>query len=675
MGKAGKLRKRKRLEEDLVGNKAARTQDDDSSSDDDNSQQEDDGAISTDVLVAIKVLDALSRRLDLYDGKAYKGLRVALSPLLQLQQTKFFEAPGKQQLLSDKDVTQIISAKSLLITAAVAKRLSANVAEFSSDRHKPFRKALHPLVTHTYQRGSKAGKAIAADTDAIFAETLTNKNSISNVVSNCFRTGDYTGALAALYSLTVDDDLDSHMLPRLGSLQRWVRDCDVASLALSSAASGNVSQDLGELSLLLLHAVLRVTNLVKTKHSSTVQDPDRENANKKPLTKTSTAISCVYPYARAVKHHYDEVVVRKAHHRDLCLTEDELNSLIAQAAAESSGLREHLAHRGAESSLNLNILSRKRKPLAGCCCALRSAEEFYRRVSIISHVPGPQRRPPVAHDLNIFGTAPQTIAFGPHNITPCDQSAEVRSAADKCPEHPHMAPTVVTPTRHDIPDIPGAMLLSGVLSPLECAQFIVAAERMGYTPDSVDGIDNVVWLGDVSLMAPLYERVRTLLPPMLEGHVLMGVNARLRLFRYYQQAEYRPHIDGAWPGSGLLPDGTYTDDAFNGESHSRLTFLVYLNDGFEGGTTTFFLPGVDVPPSVAECAEEPENSVPQSNGQRPGRVGRIEVRKVQPQLGAVLVFPHGSASGSLVHEGSAVTRGVKYVIRTDVLYSSKPLAL
>jgi hypothetical protein len=48
--------------------------------------------------------------------------------------------------------------------------------------------------------------------------------------------------------------------------------------------------------------------------------------------------------------------------------------------------------------------------------------------------------------------------------------------------------------------------------------------------------------------------------------------------------------------------------------------------------------------------------------------GCLDARGVQPQQGNVMVFPHGGTLGSLVHEGSAVLRGAKYVIRTDVLY-------
>ena len=43
-------------------------------------------------------------------------------------------------------------------------------------------------------------------------------------------------------------------------------------------------------------------------------------------------------------------------------------------------------------------------------------------------------------------------------------------------------------------------------------------------------------------------------------------------------------------------------------------------------------------------------------------------RGVVPRAGSVLCFPQGNTA-SLLHEGSAVTRGCKYVIRTDVLYA------
>ncbi len=59
-------------------------------------------------------------------------------------------------------------------------------------------------------------------------------------------------------------------------------------------------------------------------------------------------------------------------------------------------------------------------------------------------------------------------------------------------------------------------------------------------------------------------------------------------------------------------------------------FVSYLNEDFEGGQTTFFT--------------NPE-------------------RVVQPVKGDALLFQH-----PLVHEGSIVTAGVKYVARTDVMY-------
>jgi hypothetical protein len=59
--------------------------------------------------------------------------------------------------------------------------------------------------------------------------------------------------------------------------------------------------------------------------------------------------------------------------------------------------------------------------------------------------------------------------------------------------------------------------------------------------------------------------------------------------------------------------------------------MMYLNDNFESGETTF------------------------------------RNLKIKPERGIALIFLH-----DLYHEGSQVTRGVKYVLRTDVMYWLQP---
>lgn len=105
---------------------------------------------------------------------------------------------------------------------------------------------------------------------------------------------------------------------------------------------------------------------------------------------------------------------------------------------------------------------------------------------------------------------------------------------------------------------------------------------------------------------------------------------------------YRPHVDGAWPGSGIV-NNKYEYNAY-GDRLSRLTFIVYLNEDFEGGATTFFSPST--------------------------QFGSLETIAVRPRIGCVLCFPHGENLGAIVHEGSATTTGVKYIIRSDVLYKT-----
>jgi hypothetical protein len=90
----------------------------------------------------------------------------------------------------------------------------------------------------------------------------------------------------------------------------------------------------------------------------------------------------------------------------------------------------------------------------------------------------------------------------------------------------------------------------------------------------------------------------------------------------------------------------YDDSPAEKKQSSLFTFLMYLNDEFEGGETTFFLPAA--------------------------REGTLNAYPVRPVMGSVAVFPHGDTKGALLHEGTGVRKGAKYIIRTDVEYDIEP---
>lgn len=250
--------------------------------------------------------------------------------------------------------------------------------------------------------------------------------------------------------------------------------------------------------------------------------------------------------------------------------------------------------------------------------------DYYReQVSVLKHINAADRRPPNKHDMDIYHSQSNTIPF-----TPLSELEQL-------------------PKRVPVPFVPGAFLLQNVFTEAECQCFIEAAEAMGYQQDEPDGDDRgklaqtFVWLVDDSILQPLYERCLKLLDQEVQGGKVCGVNARWRMYRYQPGLLYRPHVDGAWPGSGLDSEGEYVYDAY-GDRWSRFTFLIYLNQDFEGGCTTFYTPS----------AEE----------------GFLDAQGVRPRAGSILVFPHGDTAGTLVHEGSAVTKGMKYIARTDLLY-------
>jgi predicted 2-oxoglutarate/Fe(II)-dependent dioxygenase YbiX len=168
--------------------------------------------------------------------------------------------------------------------------------------------------------------------------------------------------------------------------------------------------------------------------------------------------------------------------------------------------------------------------------------------------------------------------------------------------------------------------VDGVLSPAECDALIARIEAAGPELAPVHRAGGpVIDLGtrnnsrvmfdDPALSASLFERVRARVPAELMGMRVVGANERLRCYRYDVGQRFAPHYDGSF--------------VRDGDERSLLTLLVYLNEGFGGGET---------------------------------RLLELD-RAIAPRAGRALLFQH-----AILHEGAAVTAGVKYAIRSDVMY-------
>lgn len=260
-----------------------------------------------------------------------------------------------------------------------------------------------------------------------------------------------------------------------------------------------------------------------------------------------------------------------------------------------------------------------------------TGEDTSSRFRIIEITAGSQRKPPNLHPAILYASEIDAVPFS--------------------------AKSPVT-THHIHPIVPNLHLLKDVLTSEECDRIISAAESLGFTPDApirAPGEEssilahNFYWIVDTAFSARLWERVERFVPANVHGKQVRGINRRFRVYRYVPGAEYRAHIDGAWPPSSIDPStDRYIYDASPPEKKqtSLFTFLVYLNDEFDAGETTFFLPSA--------------------------REGTMNAYPVKPIKGSVAMFPHGETEGSLLHEGTGVRHSTvpsaKYVIRTDVLY-------
>ena len=137
-----------------------------------------------------------------------------------------------------------------------------------------------------------------------------------------------------------------------------------------------------------------------------------------------------------------------------------------------------------------------------------------------------------------------------------------------------------------------------------------------------------VMVDDLEAADRLWGRLKNLFPVTYrDRHEAVGLNERLRFYRYGPGQVFRWHRDGA-----------FTRD--NGEQ-SMFTFMVYLNDACKGGETMFR----GLPFGYLDDEQAPRDL------------------SVKPKTGSALVFAH-----PLDHTGALVTEGTKYVLRSDVMY-------
>ncbi len=134
---------------------------------------------------------------------------------------------------------------------------------------------------------------------------------------------------------------------------------------------------------------------------------------------------------------------------------------------------------------------------------------------------------------------------------------------------------------------------------------------------------------------------------MFDNKKALGLNARFRFYRYRSGDYFSPHTDGAWPGSEVI-NGELVHNAYE-DRWSQLTFLLFLSDDYDGGATQFFV-------------DRNNHRLPASNP----NLARIV--SVKTPIGGVLCFPHGLHPMHCLHSSEPVTRGCKYIIRSDVLF-------
>jgi hypothetical protein len=194
-----------------------------------------------------------------------------------------------------------------------------------------------------------------------------------------------------------------------------------------------------------------------------------------------------------------------------------------------------------------------------------------------------------------------------------------------------------------------AVMIHNVLSPEECSELIDRAEEEGFEDAIISNMrtktrhrDCTRYVVDDHVLAEeWYERIVSALKDtpfetklknapwiqMNRGELphAVGLNEHFRLLKYKHGQFFRVHTDESFVRRA--------SDGMSVGGMSCVSVQAYLNQNFKDGFTTF------------------------RSGER--------YLDVKPRTGSILLFQH-----DILHEGVTVIQGTKYVLRTDVMYST-----
>ena len=182
---------------------------------------------------------------------------------------------------------------------------------------------------------------------------------------------------------------------------------------------------------------------------------------------------------------------------------------------------------------------------------------------------------------------------------------------------------------------PNIFLVEDFFTKEECQKQIAFAEENGFKEATIQTSRGLVVNKSIrdnsrfsydsyDFSQELFEKMKAYLPNTFFDRKICGLNNRVHFYKYDVGQKFDWH-----------KDGHYSPDAY---TTSYFTFLVYLNDNFEGGETSFESVGTDD--------------------------GYISFT-IEPKVGTALFFYH-----KVLHKGEEVSKGVKYAMRSDVMYCS-----